>query len=128
MESKVTIGRRKNAIARVYLKKGSGKIVVNGKNHKAYFPVNHMREAMEQPLRQLDSMTSYDITVNVNGGGIKGQAEAVRLGIARALIEVSAENRGPLKAKGLLTRDARIVERKKSGLRKARKKEQYSKR
>jgi small subunit ribosomal protein S9 len=128
MESKVTIGRRKDAIARVYLKRGSGKITINGKEHKKYFPVTHMREAMEQPLRQIDAMTSFDVTANVSGGGIKGQAEAVRLGIARALVEVNAENRKPLKAKGLLTRDPRVVERKKAGLRKARKKEQYSKR
>jgi small subunit ribosomal protein S9 len=128
MDSKVTIGRRKDAIARVYLKKGSGKITVNGKDYKKYFPVVHLREAMEQPLKQLDALTSYDVTVNVAGGGVKGQAEAVRLGIARALVEVSMDNRKPLKASGLLTRDARVVERKKAGLRKARKKEQYSKR
>lgn len=128
MESIIAIGRRKDAIARVYLKRGSGKIIINGKEYKKYFPVNHMREAMEQPLRQIDAMGSYDITANVTGGGIKGQAEAVRLGIARALVTVNAENRKPLKAKGLLTRDARVVERKKAGLRKARKKEQYSKR
>jgi len=128
MEAIVTVGRRKDAIARIYMRKGSGKITVNGKDYKTYFPVTHLMLSVEQPLRQVEAMGSFDITVNVNGGGVKGQAEAVRLGIARALVKSNPDHRASFKTKGLLTRDPRIVERKKSGLRKARKKEQYSKR
>ena len=128
MEIIVTVGRRKDAIARVYLKKGKGTIKINGKDHKTYFPVNHMRQSMELPLKLIDGLTSFDVAANVSGGGIKGQAEAVKLGIARALVKVSSDNRPILKANRTLIRDARVVERKKSGLRKARKKEQYSKR
>jgi len=121
-------GRRKDAIARVYLRKGKGKITINNKDWKEYVKVVHLLYNIEDPLQLCGVREDYDIKVNVKGGGIKGQAEAIRLGIARALCEINPEFRTTLKAKGYLKRDPRVVERKKSGLRKARKKEQYSKR
>ena len=128
MDTITSIGRRKAAIARIYLDKGNGSFVVNGKDFKEYFPVDHLRARTLEPLQALEATGSYDIRVNVAGGGVKGQAEAVALGIARALVKVDEENKPALKAKSLLTRDSRKVERKKPGYRKARKKEQYSKR
>ncbi|HXH17753.1 MAG TPA: 30S ribosomal protein S9 [Chitinophagales bacterium] len=123
----MTVGRRKAAVARVLLQKGTGNITVNGKDYKEYFPMLHLRERVEQPLALVES-NEYDLRVNVNGGGIKGQADAVKLAIARVFVKVNPENRPKLKAASLLTRDAREVERKKAGLRKARKRSQFSKR
>ena len=123
-----TIGRRKAAIARIYLSKGKGKITVNGKDFKDYFPVGTMQYKLEQPFKIADLSAKFDVTVNVNGGGTTGQAEAIRLAISRALCELDSDNRAALKAEGLLTRDSRIVERKKPGQKKARKKFQWVKR
>ena len=128
METINAIGRRKASIARVYLKKGSGKVTVNDKDLKDYMPVIHLRNSVEEPMKTLGLESSYDITVNVLGGGIKGQAEAIRLGISRALVKINADYKLKLKPKGFLTRDSRKVERKKPGLKKARKREQFSKR
>ena len=128
MEVINTIGRRKTAIARIYLKEGSGTIVVNKKDYKAYFPSLMLQYKIRQPLEITDTLQSYDIKVNLDGGGLTGQAEALRLAIARALCKIDEENRPPLKAKGLLKRDPRMVERKKPGQKKARKKFQFSKR
>ncbi|MCC5915887.1 MAG: 30S ribosomal protein S9 [Cryomorphaceae bacterium] len=122
------IGRRKTSIARVFLKEGSGKISVNRRDYKDYFPTGTLRYKVEQPLSLAGTLGQYDITVNVEGGGITGQAEAIRLGISRILCEINADNRGILKPEGLLTRDPRMVERKKFGQKKARKKFQFSKR
>ena len=121
------IGRRKAAVARVFLSKGKGTVTINGKDYKQYFPMLHLREKVEQPITVL-GMKDFDIKVNVNGGGLKGQADAVKLGIARAFIKADPEVKPKLKAADLLTRDARVVERKKPGLRKARKRSQFSKR
>ncbi len=121
------VGRRKAAIARVLIVKGKGNVTVNGKDYKDYFPVLHLREKVESPLA-LAALTDFDLNVNVRGGGVKGQADAVKLALARALCKINPENRPKLKAAKLLTRDARVVERKKPGLRKARKRSQFSKR
>ena len=123
-----TIGRRKAAVARIYLSKGKGNIVVNGKDFKEYFPVDTMQYKLEQPFKIADLSGKFDVKVNVGGGGTTGQAEAIRLAISRALCELDIENRPSLKAEGLLTRDARIVERKKPGQKKSRKKFQWVKR
>jgi len=128
MDTIHTIGRRKEAVARIYLSKGKGKITVNGKDFKDYFPVDTMQYKLEQPFKIADLSSKFDVTVNVNGGGTTGQAEAIRLAISRALCELDIENRPALKAEGLLTRDARVVERKKPGQKKARKKFQWVKR
>lgn len=128
MEVINTIGRRKASVARVYLKEGGGKITVNGKDYKEYFPIANMQFNLEDPLNLVEAGKSYDINVNVKGGGFKGQAEAIRLGISRALVKLSEDNKTPLKAKKYLTRDARVVERKKYGKPKARKSFQFSKR
>ena len=128
MESINKIGRRKAAVARVYLKNGKGNISINGRDYKEYFPWPHMQYHVENPLDLTNSRKSYDIKINVKGGGFKGQAEAIKLGISRALVEVSEDNKGPLKENKLLTRDARVVERKKYGKPKARKSFQFSKR
>ncbi len=122
------LGRRKAAVARVYLKQGSGNVMVNGKDYKEYFPVDHIQGKIMEPLNVVEVATIYDLKVNVNGGGVKGQAEAVRLGIARALCKINEEFREPLKAAKLLSRDPRSVERKKYGRPKARKSFQFSKR
>lgn len=122
------IGRRKAAVARVIMKKGDGKFIVNKKTFDVYFSVEHHFLQAIEPLAVIEGKKDYDIQVNVTGGGIKGQAEAVRLGIARALCVINPDFRPSLKEKGLLTRDSRVVERKKPGLKKARKKTQYSKR
>jgi small subunit ribosomal protein S9 len=122
------IGRRKTSIARVYVKPGKGDIKVNNRDLKEYFLSEIHQTTVKQALLILKADNQYDVTVNVEGGGIKGQAEAVRLGIARALVEINAEHKPALKKDRLLTRDSRMVERKKPGRRKARRKFQFSKR
>ncbi|RIA10873.1 small subunit ribosomal protein S9 [Flavobacteriaceae bacterium MAR_2010_72] len=122
------IGRRKTAVARVYLAQGKGKITVNKKDMAVYFPTATLQYKVNQPLTMTNNDGNFDITVNVYGGGITGQAEAIRLAISRAMCELDAENRLILKPEGLLTRDPRMVERKKFGQKKARKKFQFSKR
>ena len=129
MEMINAIGRRKASIARVYLTKGEGKITVNGKDFKDYFPQVHIQANITDPFATVDIESGiYDLNVNVNGGGFKGQSEAVRMGIARALVKLNEEFRSPLKARKFLMRDARVVERKKYGKPKARKSFQFSKR
>ncbi|MCD4790563.1 MAG: 30S ribosomal protein S9 [Bacteroidales bacterium] len=123
-----TIGRRKTAIARIYMKEGSGNIVVNKKDYKEYFPLATLQYVVNQPMEITENVGKFDIKVNLDGGGFKGQAEALRLAISRALVKVDPEHRPALKAKGLLRRDPRMVERKKYGQKKARKKFQFSKR
>ncbi len=123
-----TSGRRKTAIARVYLKPGKGEIVVNKKDYKEYFPTGVLQYVVDQPFNITNNQGKFDVYANLNGGGVKGQAEALRLAVSKALIELDAEHRPPLKAKGLLRRDPRMVERKKPGQPKARKKFQFSKR
>jgi len=122
------IGRRKTAVARVYVSEGKGNITVNKKDIAVYFPTATLQYKVNQPLMLTDNENNFDVKVNVYGGGITGQAEAVRLAISRAMCEVDAENRLTLKPEGLLTRDPRMVERKKFGQKKARKKFQFSKR
>jgi len=122
------LGRRKASVARVYLTKGAGKIVVNGKDYKDYFPTAHIQLKVVDPLSTIDAASEYDVKVNVNGGGYKGQAEAIRMAISRALVKIDEDNRSLLKVKKFLTRDARVVERKKYGKPKARKSFQFSKR
>lgn len=128
MEVLNALGRRKTAVARIYLKDGEGKITVNGKDFKEYFPIPTLHYVVEQPLMLTDNLGKYDIKVNLKGGGINGQAEALRLAISRALTEINEEHRPVLKENGLLKRDPRMVERKKPGQPKARKKFQFSKR
>ena len=128
MDTIHTIGRRKASVARIYLSKGKGKITVNGKDFKEYFPVDTMQYKLEQPFNIADLAGKFDVKANVNGGGTTGQAEAIRLAISRALCELDAENRVSLKPEGMLTRDSRVVERKKPGQKKARKKFQWVKR
>ena len=128
MEIIHTIGRRKASVARIYMSKGKGNITVNGKDFKEYFPVDTMQYKLEQPFNITDLAGKFDVKVNVNGGGTTGQAEAIRLAISRALCEIDPENRVSLKPEGMLTRDSRIVERKKPGQKKARKKFQWVKR
>ena len=129
MEMINAIGRRKRSVARVYLTKGTGKITVNGKDFKEYFPQMHIQPSVTDPFTTVELESNlYDLKVNVNGGGFKGQAEAVRMGIARALVKLNADFRKPLKTKKMLTRDARSVERKKYGKPKAMKSFQFSKR
>ncbi len=123
-----TSGRRKTAIARVYLKPGKGEIVVNKKDYKEYFPTGVLQYVVDQPFSITNNEGKFDVYANLNGGGVKGQAEALRLAVSKALIELDAEHRPPLKAKGLLRRDPRMVERKNPGQPKARKKFQFSKR
>lgn len=123
-----TIGRRKSSVARIYLKEGKGNIVVNKKDYKEYFPIGTLQYKINQPFMLTETEGKFDVTVNVKGGGVNGQVEAVRLAISRALVEVDAENKPALKAEGLMTRDPRMVERKKPGQPKARKKFQFSKR
>jgi small subunit ribosomal protein S9 len=127
-KQKNTIGRRKEAVARVYVSKGTGAITVNDKDYKTYFALIYLQNQVEAPLKTIDALDKFDVKVNAAGGGIKGQAEAVKLGIARALCEINPEFRPALKAAGLLTRDPRAVERKKPGKRKARRSFQFSKR
>jgi small subunit ribosomal protein S9 len=128
MEIINTIGRRKTSVARVYVKPGKGQILVNERELKEYFPSEILQTTVKQALTLAKAEANYDVDVNVDGGGYKGQAEAIRLGIARALVKIDAENRPALKKEGLLTRDSRMVERKKPGRRKARRRFQFSKR
>jgi small subunit ribosomal protein S9 len=121
-------GRRKSAVARVYLSEGKGNITINSKDIKDYFPSELMQYVVKQPLDVLNVIGNYDVKANLDGGGVKGQAEALRLGIARALVVANPENKPALKANGFMTRDPREVERKKPGQPKARKKFQFSKR
>jgi len=122
------IGRRKTAVARVYVSEGKGNITVNKKDYKEYFTTPHLQYKIMQALNLTDNAEAFDVKINVFGGGITGQAEAIRLGISRVLVELDPENRTLLKPHGLLTRDPRMVERKKFGQKKARKKFQFSKR
>ncbi|MEZ7838777.1 MAG: 30S ribosomal protein S9 [Flavobacteriales bacterium] len=128
MEVVHTIGRRKKAVARVYLTEGTGAIVINGKDVKDYFTLATLQYKLEQAQVLAGVEGQYDIKANVDGGGITGQAEAIRLGISRALVQINPDHRATLKPQGLLTRDPRMVERKKPGQKKARKKFQFSKR
>lgn len=128
MEIINTLGRRKTSVARVYLKKGTGNVTVNKKDYKEFFPVAMLQSKIQHPFQLTDTVNQYDVTVNVMGGGINGQAEAIRLGISRALVKISEDMKPVLKAEGLMTRDPRMVERKKPGQPKARKKFQFSKR
>jgi small subunit ribosomal protein S9 len=129
MEMINAIGRRKASVARVYLTQGEGKIIVNGKEYKEYFPQAHIQGSIVAPYQaaQVDG-NLYNLKVNVSGGGFKGQAEAIRMGVSRALVKLNEEFRKPLKAEKFLTRDSRVVERKKYGKPKARKSFQFSKR
>ncbi|MBG0782285.1 MAG: 30S ribosomal protein S9 [Bacteroidales bacterium] len=128
MEVINALGRRKTAVARVYLKNGNGSITVNKRDYKDYFPTGILQYIVEQPFMLTDNTGKYDVKINLDGGGINGQAEAARLAISRALCEIDPEYRPVLKAKGLMRRDPRMVERKKPGQPKARKKFQFSKR
>jgi small subunit ribosomal protein S9 len=128
MELINAVGRRKTAVARVYMQEGKGNITINKKDIEIYFPLKTLQYIVKQPLNTLNAVSTYDIKVNLFGGGIKGQAEALRLAIARALVKLDPENKPKLKAEGFMTRDSREVERKKPGQPKARKKFQFSKR
>lgn len=128
MESINALGRRKAAVARVYISDGKGKITVNGRDYKEYFGAETLQYVVTQPLVHLNINDKYDISANLDGGGVKGQAEALRLGITRALIQVDPEYKTALKAEGFVTRDPREVERKKPGQPKARRRFQFSKR
>jgi small subunit ribosomal protein S9 len=123
-----TSGRRKTAVARIYLTAGSGTVIVNGKDYKEYFPTLPLQYIVTQATEVSGTAGQYDVKVNVAGGGVKGQAEAVRLAIAKAIVELDAEKKPSLRAKGIMTRDDRMVERKKPGRKKARKRFQFSKR
>jgi len=123
-----TIGRRKTSVARLYMKPGSGTVTINKKDIANYFPSEILQTIVKQPLSLVEEVANYDLKVNVGGGGPKGQAEAIRLAVSRALVKVSEEHRSPLKKEGFLTRDPRMVERKKYGRRKARRAFQFSKR
>ncbi len=123
-----TSGRRKNAVARLYMSEGKGEFTINNRDYKDYFPTGTLQYKINQPFNLTENAGKFNIKVNVAGGGITGQAEAVRLAISKALVELDAENKPALKAEGLTTRDPRMVERKKFGQRKARKKVQFSKR
>jgi small subunit ribosomal protein S9 len=128
MEVVNTIGRRKKAVARIYVNEGKGNITINKREFKEYFTTNTLQYIVVQPLNIVEAVEKYDIQVNLDGGGVKGQAEALRLAISRALIKIDPEARKELKAAGFLTRDPREVERKKPGRPKARKRFQFSKR
>ena len=128
MEVVNTLGRRKSAVARIYLKEGKGKITINSREFQEYFPLQQLQYLVQQPLNLAEVTDKYDITVNLQGGGIKGQAEALRLAIARAMVIVKPESKDILKSNSLLTRDPRMVERKKPGQPGARRRFQFSKR
>ena len=128
MTDKIFVGRRKNAVARVILRSGSGKVTVNKKEFERYFPLKTNRDDVLLPFNITETLGNFDVIANVHGGGFSGQSEAIRLGIARALVDMNADFKPPLKAEGLMTRDPRMVERKKYGQPKARKKFQFSKR
>jgi small subunit ribosomal protein S9 len=127
-KQKNAVGRRKEAVTRVFLTRGDGKIIINDKDYKQYFSLVYLQNQVELPLKTVEGLDKYDVKINAAGGGMKGQAEAAKLGIARALLEVNAEWRPALKAAGLLRRDPRSVERKKPGRKKARRSYQFSKR
>jgi small subunit ribosomal protein S9 len=127
-KQKNAVGRRKEAVTRIFLSKGQGNITVNDKNYKEYFSLQYLQNQVELPLKTIQALDKYDVKINAAGGGIKGQAEAAKLGIARALVELNAEFRPALKAAGVLIRDPRSVERKKFGHKKARRSYQFSKR
>ena len=128
MEVINSLGRRKKSVARIYITKGKGNVTVNNRDFKNYFPAVNLQKAINEPFQTVSEENNFDVKANVRGGGITGQAEAIRLAISRALCEYNEENRKPLKDKGFLTRDPRMVERKKFGQKKARKKFQFSKR
>lgn len=128
MEAVNAIGRRKAAVARVFVTEGTGKIVINKRDLESYFPSSILQFIVKQPLNTLNVSDKYDIRINLDGGGYKGQSEAARLGIARALVKINAEDKPALRAAGFMTRDPRVVERKKPGQPKARKRFQFSKR
>lgn len=128
METTNAIGRRKCAVARVYIKEGTGVILVNGRDYKEYFPTAILQNTVMQAFEISGTVGTFDVTANLDGGGVKGQAEALRLGISRILCELDPERRPALKAEGLMRRDPRMVERKKFGQKKARKRFQFSKR
>ena len=128
MEVINAIGRRKAAVARIYLSEGTGEITINDKNLKTYFPIGTLQFIVEQPFNVLEVAGKYNVKANLDGGGIKGQAEALRLAISRALVKLDETNKPKLKAAGFMTRDPREVERKKPGRPKARKRFQFSKR
>ena len=128
MQTINTSGRRKNAIARVYMTRGTGKVTINKRDLTEYFPLPTLQYKVKQPFLLTETLDQFDIKANLDGGGITGQAEALRLAISKALIEVNEELKPTLKAEGLTTRDPRMVERKKFGQKKARKKFQFSKR
>ena len=127
-KQKNAVGRRKEAVTRVFLSKGDGKITINDKDYKEYFSLIYLQNQVDLPLKTVELSDKYDVKINASGGGMKGQAEAAKLGIARALLEVNPEFRPALKAAGLLRRDPRSVERKKPGRKKARRSFQFSKR
>lgn len=127
-KQKNAVGRRKEAVTRIFLTRGTGKITVNDKDYKEYFPLVYLQNQVELPLKSIQSLDKFDVKINAAGGGMKGQAEAAKLGIGRALLELSAEYRPALKAAGVLKRDPRSVERKKFGHKKARRSYQFSKR
>ncbi len=122
------LGRRKASVARIYASKGAGAVIVNGVDYKEYFKVIYLQNQVELPFTAIEDANTYDYKINVTGGGVKGQAEAIKLGIARVLVKINEENKPALKKMGLLTRDPRNVERKKFGKKKARKSTQFSKR
>ncbi len=127
-KQKNSVGRRKEAVTRVFISKGSGNITVNDKDYKQYFSLVYLQNQVERPLKTIEAADKFDVKINATGGGVKGQAEAAMLGIARGLVEINADFRPALKAAGLLKRDPRSVERKKFGKKKARRSYQFSKR
>ncbi|MBA2746555.1 MAG: 30S ribosomal protein S9 [Flavisolibacter sp.] len=127
-KQKNSVGRRKEAVTRIFISRGSGTIIVNDKDYKRYFPLVYLQNQVERPLKTVEATDKFDIKINATGGGVKGQAEAAMLGIARVLIDLNPDFRPALKAAGLLKRDPRSVERKKFGKKKARKSFQFSKR
>jgi len=127
-KQKNSVGRRKEAVTRIFISRGNGSITVNDKDYKAYFPLVYLQNQVERPLKTIEAAEKFDVKINAAGGGVKGQAEAAMLGIARVLVELNPEYRPALKAAGLLKRDPRSVERKKFGKKKARRSFQFSKR
>jgi small subunit ribosomal protein S9 len=127
-KQKNAVGRRKEAVTRIWLSRGTGKITINDKDYKEYFSLVYLQNQVEMPLKAIQSLDKFDVKINAAGGGMKGQAEATKLGIGRALLELNAEYRPALKAAGILKRDPRSVERKKFGHKKARRSYQFSKR
>ena len=127
-KQKNSVGRRKEAVTRIFISKGSGNITVNDKDYKKYFPLVYLQNQVERPLKTIEAADKFDVKINAAGGGVKGQAEAAMLGIARVLVDLNADYRPALKAAGLLKRDPRSVERKKFGKKKARRSFQFSKR